>query len=267
MEPSAPACRPVNNRLAGRVAIVSGGASGMGRATCVRFVAEGAQVVVADLDESGGLEVVTRLGTRAVFQRLDVSRQEQWDAVIARAIEHFGGLDILVNCAGICLEGSVEDTSMTDWHHTLAVNLDGTFFGCQAAVAAMKERGGAIINVCSSSSFKGEPSLFAYGASKGAVRALTKEVAAYCGGRGYAIRCNAVHPGAVDTPLTAGFFEDNPADAAVQWVSAQAIKRMAQPEEIAAMIAFLASDEASFATGADFVIDGGETLVDARAFE
>ena len=268
---NAPHCAPVPGRFDGRVAVVSGGASGIGRATCARLVAEGAKVVAADRNQTGGRETVAALGSNAVFELLDVTRRENWDPVIERAISQFGGLDILVNCAGIVIEGTVEDTSFDDWQQTLAVNLDGTFFGCQAAIAAMKARGGgAIVNLSSISGLQGEPEMFAYDASKGAVRAMTKEVAVYCGHRGYNIRCNSVHPGCVDTPMVVGYFDAAGKTEAAkhhEWVAGQAIKRMAAPEEIAGLIAFLVSDDASFATGAEFVIDGGATAGDARAFD
>ena len=266
MSDSSPTCTPVPNRLSGRVAIVGGGASGIGRATCARLVAEGAKVVVADINRTGGEETVRELGDNAVFAVLDVARRENWDVVTSVALDTFGGLDILVNCAAICEENTVESATLEDWQRTLSINVDGTFFGCQAAVAVMKEHGGSIVNISSTSGIKAEPDLFAYDASKGAVRALSKEVAAYCGSRGYAIRCNSLHPGTVDTPMVSRFFDGHDQDASA-WYGSQAIKRLAKPEEIAAMIAFLVSDEASFSTGAEFVIDGGSTSGDGRAWE
>ena len=252
-----PTCTAVPARLLGRVAIVTGGGSGIGRATCARLSAEGARVVVADIDLASAEKTAVALGHTAVSVTLDVSQQKGWQAATERALSAFGSLDILVNCAAIARENTIESTTLDDWHETLAVNVDGTFFGCQAAVAIMKTRGGgAIINLSSTAGYQGAPDLFAYVASKGAVRALTKEVAAYCGARGYPIRCNSVHPAVVDTPMVSAIFEAN-GQSPSQWTQAQAIKRMASADEIAAMIAFLVSEESSFATGADFVIDGG----------
>ena len=254
--------RPVEGRLAGRAALVSGGASGIGRATCVRLAAEGARVLVADIDEEGGADVAVGIGEQAFFHALDVTEKSTWRAVTEGARSRFGRLDILVNSAGILAGGSVEDTTLADWRGMLDINVKGTFLGCQAAVAAMKQSGGAIVNLSSIAGIRGAPDLFAYDASKGAVRALTKEVAVYCASRGYGIRCNSVHPAVVRTPMVRDYFAGRPNEGRVtldDWVGTQAIKRAGEPEEIAALIAFLVSDESSFATGAEFVIDGGAT--------
>ena len=255
--------RPVEGRLAGRATVVSGGASGIGRATCLRLVQEGARVVVADIDEEGGASVAVEIGEQASSHPLDVTDENAWRSVMEEAAARFGHVDILVNSAGILAGGTVEDTSFADWRRMLDVNLKGTFLGCRAAVAAMKEgAGGAIVNLSSIAGIRGSPDLFAYDASKGAVRALTKEVAVYCASRGYAIRCNSVHPAAVRTPMVRDFFATPPNAGRItldDWVGTQAIQRAGEPEEIAALIAFLVSDESSFATGAEFVIDGGAT--------
>ena len=260
-------CTPISDRLSNRVAIVSGGSSGIGLATCRRLAAEGARVVIADINETAGVKVAGELGDAvAAFHALDVTRQENWRDVMDVAQRKYGGLDILVNCAGIRRPNTVESATLEEWHATLAVNLDGTFFGCQAAVGAMKERGGAIVNLSSISGLAGNADLIAYDASKGAVRALTKEVAAYCAARGYAIRCNSIHPGAIDTPQVSRFF-DGQSDEPSSWVASHAIKRFGTADEVAAMIAFVASDDSSFSTGAEFVIDGGHMAGDTLGWE
>ena len=220
-------------------------------------------MVVADIDEEGGAEVAAEIGEQAIFHPLDVTGKDAWRAVTERARSRFGRLDFLVNSAGILAGGTVEDTTLADWRRMLDINVKGTFLGCQAAVAAMKEgSGGAIVNLSSIAGIRGAPDLFAYDASKGAVRALTKEVAVYCASRRYRIRCNSVHPAAVRTPMIRDYFAGRPNEGRVtldDWVGTQAIRRAGEPEEIAALIAFLVSDESSFATGAEFVIDGGAT--------
>ena len=242
-------CTPVTDRLKDRVAIVSGGASGIGRATCIRLVAEGARVVVADRDKTSGEETARSLAGNAVFTSLDVTQRESWEQVTQFTLDTFDALDILVNSAGICHKNTVEGTTLTEWQNMLSINVDGTFFGCQAAVGVMKERGGgAIVNLASVSANQGSADLLAYVASKGAVRALTKEVAAYCGTHGYGIRCNSVHPGTINTPMVSAIFDEDDEDVTA-WTHSQAIKRLGAPEEIAAVIAFLASDESSFFDG------------------
>ena len=255
--------QPVEGRLAGRAAVVSGGASGIGRATCLRLAHEGARVAVADIDDEGGASLAAEIGEQALFHPLDVTDEGAWRAVMKQAVARFGHVDILVNSAGILAGGTVETTTLTEWRRMLDINVKGTFFGCQAAVAAMKRgAGGAIVNLSSIAGIRGSPDLFAYDASKGAVRALSKEVAVYCATHAYDIRCNSVHPAAVRTPMVRDFFAGQPDEERMTldgWVGTQAIQRVAEPEEIAALIAFLVSDESSFATGAEFVIDGGAT--------
>ena len=260
--------RPVEGRLEGRAALVSGGASGIGQATCRRLAQEGARVVVADIAREAGASLAAEIGEAACFHFLDVTDRCGWQAVVERAVARYGGLDILVNSAGILAGGSVESTSLAEWRRMLDVNVKGTFLGCQAAVAAMKGgNGGAIVNLSSIAGLRGSPDLFAYDSSKGAVRALTKEVAVYCASRGYGIRCNSIHPAAVRTPMVRDYFAGRPSGGQVtlqDWVGSQAIQRLGEAEEIAALIAFLVSDESSFATGAEFVIDGGATAGGGR---
>ena len=243
------------------MAIVSGGASGIGRATCSRFVGEGAFVVLADIDERGGKAAIAEVGeSRTLFEQLDVRNPASWQKVVRTAVERFSRLDILVNSAGIIRQGTIEDTSYEAWRQTLAVNVDGTFLGCQTAIKEMKKfGGGSIINISSTSAFVADSDLLAYDASKGAIRALTKEIAAYCAAMRLGIRCNSVHPGTVDTPMVSKFFEDPNSAGPGAWIAPHGIKRLARANEVAGLIAFLASDDASFATGGEFTIDGAAT--------
>jgi NAD(P)-dependent dehydrogenase (short-subunit alcohol dehydrogenase family) len=246
-------------RLDDKVALISGGASGIGAASARRFAQEGAKVMIADIDDAGGGAMVAEIGASAAFQHLDVTDRDQWTAAVASAEQAFGRLDILVNAAGIVFDGSVEDTSLADWRRMIAVNVDGTFFGCQAAAPAMRRAGyGSIINLSSVAGLKGNGQLCAYNASKGAVRVMTKAVAEGFALAGDPIRCNSLHPGVIDTPMLDTFFHGRE-ELRQTWLAGKPLGRMGTADEIGAMVLFMASGESSFATGAEFVIDGGMT--------
>lgn len=249
-------------RLQGKSALITGGASGIGFATARRFIDEGARVAITDIDEAKGTAAAAELGAGAVFHQHDVTSEAAWKAVAAWVEGTHGGMDVLVNCAGIFKLGPLEETSLADWRETIAINLDGTFLGCQAAVLAMKTRGGgSIINLSSTAGLVGHGDTPAYNASKGGVRLLTKSVALHCAEKGYGIRCNSVHPAGIDTPMVREYFRlhPDPQGEAASWVGGTPLGRLGEASEIAALILYLASDESRFVTGAELVIDGGTT--------
>ncbi|MCO4757132.1 MAG: glucose 1-dehydrogenase [Oceanospirillaceae bacterium] len=250
-------------RLENKVALVTGGASGIGAAICTRFVKEGATVIVADINRPNGIALARELGEQAMFMELDVQQPQQWQEVIGKILTTYGQLDILVNNAGIAITGDIENCTLEDWQQTQSINSDGVFIGCQETIKVMKARGGAIINISSIEGIIGEPKLPAYNASKGAVRIFTKSAALHCAQKDYAIRINSLHPGYVSTPMVsqaiAEFTEAEAVEFQHRVLSNIPLKRMAQPEEIAATALFLASDDASYITGAELIVDGGYT--------
>lgn len=249
--------------LENRVFWVTGGASGIGEATVRSAVAQGANVVFTDVQQSRGESMAAELG--AAFFMQDVASRERWLEISKEIKKRYGRLDALVNNAGItgASPGSIEDVTETDLDNVLGVNLKGTVWGCQTAIALMKTNPngpqGSIVNVSSITGFIGLASGAAYTASKGAVRLLSKSVAVHCAREYKTIRCNSVHPGTIDTPMIRNIInqaEDLTATQAV-FNSLQPVARMANPSEIADAIIYLASDQSSFVTGTELVVDGG----------
>ena len=254
----------MSGRLEGTVAIITGGASGIGKAAATRFIAEGAATVVTDLDDDAAKTLVSELGEKAHFIHQDVTDPDGWRAVIDGTLEVFGRLDVLVNNAGIGAGQPIEAESYDSWQHIMKVNGDSVFLGCRAAVNAMKDGGGgSIINMSSIHGISPDGFVPSYAASKGAVRLLTKSVALHCAQAGYNIRCNSVHPGYISTPLLTNAIDPRP-NANEMWdaiIAHHPVGRLGTPEEVANVILFLASDEASFVTGTELVVDGGYLLV------
>jgi len=248
-------------RLQDKIALISGGASGIGLAAARLFAEEGATVVIADRDEAAARAAAAAIGARASFRRLDVTAEGDWIAATDALVRDHGRLDILLNSAGVSLLKDIEATTLDEWRTLMAVNLDGTFLGCKHAVRVMKERGGSIVNMSSVAGLIGAGNLAAYCASKGGVRLLTKAVALHCARKGYNIRCNSVHPSFADTPMLDAMLAAarNPEKLAATFAAAAPLGRLAQPIEVARTILFLASDESSFTTGAELVVDGGLT--------
>jgi 3(or 17)beta-hydroxysteroid dehydrogenase len=251
-------------RLKGKVALITGGASGVGAAAARRFIEEGARVVLADLQTDKAQGLAAALGAAAMAVRLDVTDEASWTQAVAAAQAAFGPLTTIVNSAGISVPASIEDESLEGFRRTLAINLEGTFLGCKFGVAALKGgRGGAIVNVASTLGVRGGAIFPAYGASKGGVRTLTRSVAVHCAEQGYDIRVNAILPGAIHTEMVEGYVAAGIAaggsrEAVIEgFASAHPMKRLGRPDEPANAIVFLASDEASFTTGAELPVDGG----------
>jgi NAD(P)-dependent dehydrogenase (short-subunit alcohol dehydrogenase family) len=249
----------VTMRLSGKVALVTGGASGLGRAICHRFVAEGASVIIADIDEATGTALATELGDAARFEQLDVTLEADW----ARVVMSLGSLDILVNNAGITTLGSIEHVTLEQFRREFEVDVVGVFLGCKAGVAKMKTgAGGSIINMSSMTGVRAQADLVAYNGAKAAVTHMTKSVALHCAKQGSGIRCNSVHPGLIRTPIIDKVLaqSDDPDSVYAGWMEVLPIGRLGTPEEVAAICVYLASDESAFATGAEFRIDGGSTI-------
>ncbi len=237
----------MTGRLAGKVALISGGARGMGASHAHEMVAHGAKVVCGDILDTEGELVVKELGENARYVHLDVTRSEDWEAAVAVAVGEFGGLDVLVNNAGILNIGTVEDYELSEWHRILDINLTGVFLGIRAVTPTMRNAGhGSIINISSIEGMAGTIASHGYTATKFAVRGLTKSVSLELGQFG--IRVNSVHPGLVKTPMADWVPED---------IFQSALGRIAQPREVSNMVVYLASDESSFSTGSEFVVDGG----------
>lgn len=251
------------SRMQDKRCLVSGAARGIGLAVCERLIEEGAQVMMADIDAASGERQAQRLGEHAVFQPLDVTRDEQWDAALDAIERRWGGVDVLVNNAGIALMGDIESTTPEQWQRTLEVNLSAVMLGTRKAVARMKGQGGAIVNMASIEGLIGEPLALAYNAAKGGVRLFSKSAAIHCARAGYGIRINCVCPGFIDTEMVRGAVGGLGAEAAEQFHQALMARvpmgRLGHAREIANAVLFAASDEASFMTGADLVVDGGHT--------
>lgn len=261
LKPASP-LPPFPHRLDGRIALVTGGASGLGAAIASRLAGEGAIVWVADIDLPGAQAHATTLpGGRAIA--LDVTAKDQWRAAIAQVEAAHGRLDILVNNAGITTMGSIETLDVDAFRHELEIDVIGVFLGCQTALPLMKATGGSIVNMASAAGLKADPGLVGYNAAKAAVTLMTKSIALHCAKERYGIRVNSVHPGAIHTPIIDKVLAQVPDPEATLagFLSVHPIGHLGHPDDIAAIVAFLASDESRFATGAAFSIDGGMTAL------
>ncbi|WP_156841020.1 SDR family NAD(P)-dependent oxidoreductase [Novosphingobium aquimarinum] len=252
-------------RLEGKIALVTGAgnARGLGAATAERFAQEGAFVYLTDIDLAGAEGVASKIrenGDMAEAHAHDVTSEGDWDTLFAQIRKGHGRLDILVNNAGIAILKPIADLTAADWERQNRINLDSVFYGTQRAVALMRQTGGggSIINLSSMAGLVGVPACAAYGAAKGGVRTFSKVIAMECAAEG--IRCNSVHPGMIETAMQDVARRDNP-DGFKEIVAGIPMQRMGTPADIANMNLFLASDESSYITGAELVVDGGATAM------
>lgn len=249
-------------RMTGKVAFVSGGASGIGRAIVERFLAEGAKVVFGDRNIQAGERLAAATG--ATFLRQDVAHEEDWVAAMAFIEETHGRLDVIVNNAGIMGQGSLEDYTVDTWNKLFSINVTGVMLGCKHAARLMQRNpggaSGAIINMSSNAGILATAYDCGYSATKGAVRLMTKSLGVHFARRGIAIRCNSIHPGPIDTPIFDAWRAAPPeeSEALFKGLSEMVpLGRLGRPAEIASLAVFLASDESTFSTGSEFVADGG----------
>ncbi len=245
----------------GKVALITGGASGIGKETARQFLLEGAKVLITDINEEAGLEFCESAPrpTNVAFCKHDVSTEEGWENAISCLNEKFGRMDILVNSAGIAISTPLEEMSLKEWQMQNGVNLDGTFLGVKSAIKEMKGHGGSIVNIASIAADVGIFAAPGYCASKAGVKNFTKAAALYCAQYGYKIRVNAIMPGYIETPMVEGVLktQGEPGSFGEKLRKMHPIGHFGQPEDIAAGILFAASDKAKFMTGSAIPIDGG----------
>lgn len=253
-------------RLNDKVALITGAAQGIGEAIARAFIAEGATVWITDINDDAGRRLAEELGPRAVYRRLNVRLEADWEETVASLLATRGRLNVLVNNAGITgfeagpAAHDPEHATLADWRSVHATNLDGVFLGCRYGIRAMRASGGgSIVNVSSRSGLVGIPAAAAYASSKAAIRNHTKTVALYCAGQGLAIRCNSIHPAAILTPMWEPMLGDGPDrdDRMAALVRDTPLRRFGRADEVAALAVMLASDEAAYMTGSELTLDGG----------
>ncbi|MDL2354511.1 MAG: SDR family oxidoreductase [Pseudomonadota bacterium] len=248
-------------RVEGKVVLITGAASGVGKENALLLAREGAKVVLTDVNVEGVQAVAREIGGAALALRHDIASEDDWHTVMAATLKQFGRFDVLVNNAAILAMGTIEETTLDAWQKMHRINADGYFLGCKFAVAALKEQGGTIINMSSLAALSGLAHFCAYSASKGSVTALTRSVAAHCKQRGYKIRCNSVHPDGILTPMITSLMANiDPANITTQ---GDPMARMCLPQDIANLVLFLASDESRYINGSELCIDNGQMAIDA----
>lgn len=246
------------SRLTGKIAIVTGAGSGLGKAISENFAAEGCRVVLTDIDLEGATKAADAIGANAIALRQDVADEQRWDEIMQATIDAFGTPHILVNNAGLVIPASIEDCSLEEFRKQNAVMLEGVFLGCRAAVKTMKvnDQPSSIINLSSMAALQGYSPFVAYSAAKGGVRSMTKSVALHCKEQNYPIRCNSLHPAGIDTPMVrqesvgAGGAE-TPTTGMIP------LGELGHPNDVAALCVYLASDESRFMTAGEYPVDNG----------
>lgn len=250
-------------RVEGKIALVTGGGSGLGAADCRRLAEEGARVAVTDINMEGARRVAGEIGDAAMALEHDVASEEGWRATIEEVERHFGGLNILVNNAGIVVVADPEETTLDQFRRVNAVMCEGVFLGCKYSIPLIaRSGGGSIINMSSTASHLGYPPFFAYSAAKGAVRSLTKSVAIHCQQKGYGIRCNSIHPASIETPMIQSAM-GRPGEEQEVPQGVLPPGAIGAPGDVANLVLYLASDESRFITGAEILIDNGLTVTPA----
>ena len=250
--------------LDGKVVVITGAAQGLGEADARILTERGARVVMTDINDERGEAVAKDIG--ADYRHQDVSDEDSWDELMSHINARYDRLDVLVNNAGIAVIANIESTTTQQWSQTLNIHLNGTFFGCQRAVQLMKkdQQGGSIINMSSVVALQGYADYIAYAAAKGAIRSMTKSIAAHCLAKGYNIRCNSIYPGSISAPMVHAALAHS---AGIDFEAAQDPEALrlqlgiGEPNDVAHMVAFLASDEAKHINAAEFVVDNGMSSV------
>lgn len=246
-------------RVSGKIALVTGGASGIGRATAFMLANQGARVAVSDINLDGARAVADEIGETAVAIAHDVTQELAWTMALDTVVAAYGGLNVLVNCAGTAISGNVEETTLADWRALHALDLDSVFLGCKYAIRHIAASGGgSIVNISSISGIIAGHNLAAYNSAKAGVRHLTKSVALHCAKQANKVRCNSVHPAFVDTPILDNILKRGTREEGLERLAQQIpLGIVADPDDVAYAVVYLASDESRFMTGSELVLDGG----------
>ena len=251
--------RGAMHRVKGKIALITGGASGIGKAAAILLAEEGAQIIVSDINVKSANETANEIGNSAIAYEHDVTDEGSWKILLSKIKHKFGHINILVNCAGIAMIGNIEETTLEDWKNIHAVDLDSIFLGCKTALPIMVDNGpGSIINLSSISGIIAGHNLAAYNSAKAGVRHLTKSIALHCAKKKYDIRCNSVHPAFINTNMLDDILPKGNREESLERLSRQVpLGRIGEGKDVAWAIVYLASEESKFMTGAEIVLDGG----------